>query len=64
MCERLVVDCGLREAVVNGVGCLVVPLMLRLGVHIGHVCGGLCILAALLAVTQQVLECLYSGRHV
>ena len=41
---------------------LVVPLLLALGVNIGHVRRRLSILAGLLAVAQEVLEVLYR-RH-
>ena len=45
-----------------GLRVLVVALMLGLGVHIGDVCRGLCILAGLLAMTQEVLKILYRGH--
>ena len=41
---------------------LVVPLMLGLGVHIGDICRGLCILAGLLAMAQEVLKILYRSH--
>ena len=47
---------------VDGVWCLVISWLLRLGMDIGHVCRGLGVLAGLLAMTQEVLEVLYRGH--
>jgi hypothetical protein len=41
---------------------LVVPLMLGLSVHIGNIGCGLCILAGLLSMSQEVLKILYRGH--
>ena len=62
MLERLVVHYGLGDAMMYGLVALVVPLLLRLGVNIGHICRRLGILAGLLAMAQEVLKILYRGH--
>jgi hypothetical protein len=41
---------------------LIVPLMLRLSVHIGDIGRGLRVLAGLLSMSQEILKILYRGH--
>lgn len=61
MLQGLVAHGRFGDAMMDGVGG-VVALLLRLGVDVGDVGSGLCVLAGLLAVAQEVLKILYRSH--